>query len=192
MAIKQASSSQRKRSNRRPAGRVEQYIAQVPGLNYGVLDTLVGYALRRAQLRIYQDFDRTVHDWAITPPRFSAMTLLFNNPGLKLTDLAHAMGIARSGAVEVVNALEALGYVQRTPSATDARAHALELTPEGQLVYTKTELCIREHDARVCSGLSPQDQRELVRLLGLLGTGGDQKHHTAQGAVPAPATDSEA
>lgn len=156
-------------SNQRPSGRVEQFIAQIPGVDYGVLDDLVGYALRRAQLRIYLDFFQALEPWDITPPRFSAMTLIHNNPGLKLTDLAQAMGIARSGAVQVVRSLEKLGYVQRSDSRTDKRAHCLRLSEDGQAAYAQIQEAIRQHDTRISAGLTVGEQAELRRLLGLLG-----------------------
>ena len=161
--------SKRSASNRRPTDRVEQFIAQIPGVDYGVLDDLVGYALRRAQLRIYLDFFQALEPWEITPPRFSAMTLIHQNPGLKLTDLAQAMGIARSGAVQVVRALEKLGYVQRTDSSFDRRAHSLALSAKGGQAFRDIQAAIRAHDARISARLNPQDQQELRRLLSLLG-----------------------
>ena len=53
-----------------PSGHFNPHLADV---EYGALDGLVGYAVRRAQLHIYEDFVRSLHAWDITPPRFSAM-----------------------------------------------------------------------------------------------------------------------
>lgn len=156
-------------NHRLPAQRGESAGAQVPGVEYGVLDELVGYALRRAQIRIYQDFLDALGVWSITPPRFSAMTIIHNNSGMKLTELACAMGIARSGAVEVVNSLEKLGFVARTDSMVDKRAHALALTGEGQKALSSITQAIQAHDARISAKLSVAEQAELRRLLDLLG-----------------------
>lgn len=163
-------SSRARQGNRRPSDRLESFLAQVPGVDYGVLDELLGYALRRAQLRIYQDFFEALDAWNITPPRFSAMTLIHHNAGMKLTELAQAMGIARSGAVDVVNSLEKLGFVRRQAAEHDRRAHALELTPEGVRAYGEIAAAIRAHDARISTKLSADEQAQLRHLLGLLGT----------------------
>lgn len=141
----------------------------MPGIEYGVLENLVGYAIRRAQIRIYQDFLDAMAERAITPPRFSAMTIIHGNSGMKLTELSRAMGIARSGAVEVVNSLEKLGYVARTDSATDRRAFALVLTESGNLALQEITVAIQAHDERISRRLSPNEQVELRRLLSLLG-----------------------
>jgi len=156
-------------NQRRPEQRGETSGAELPGVAYGVLDELIGYALRRAQIRIYQDFLDALAPWGVTPPRFSAMTLICHNGGMKLTELARAMGIARSGAVEVVNSLEKLGYVDRTASVSDKRAHALALTPKGQKALEQITEIIRQHDARISSTLSAKEQSELLRLLDKLG-----------------------
>jgi DNA-binding MarR family transcriptional regulator len=155
--------------HRRPEQRGEPSRTRIPGVEYGALDSLIGYALRRAQIRIYQDFLDALEPWAITPPRFSAMTLVAHNRGMKLTELARAMGIARSGAVEVVNSLEKLGYVARAASTRDKRAHALALTSDGETALAAITEATRKHDARISSTLSQAEQLELRRLLDKLG-----------------------
>lgn len=138
-------------------------------MDYGVLTDLVGYTLRRAQIRIYQDFLDVMEPWSITPPRFSALTLIRHNAAMKQTELARAMGIARSGALEVVNSLEKLGYVRRCDSPTDRRAFALELTAEGEKVLEIVTALIREHDARISARLSEAEHLQLRTLLNKLG-----------------------
>ncbi len=154
---------------RRPLQRGEVDVDLVSGVDYGPLTGLIGYNLRRAQIRIYQDFLDTMEPWSITPPRFSAMVLIRHNADMKLTELARAMGIARSGAVEVVNSLEKLGYVKRCDSRTDRRAYALALTQEGEAALKKVTRLIQEHDARISAHLSEAEQRQLRELLERLG-----------------------
>lgn len=144
-------------------------VGLVPDATYGVLSELVGYSLRRAQIRIYQDFLEVMEPWSITPPRFAAMILIRHNAGMKLTELARAMGIARSGAVEVVNSLEKLGYVRRCDSPTDRRAFALELTVVGSDVLDKATSLVSEHDARISARLSQRERAQLRKLLDKLG-----------------------
>src|SRR3990167_9179042 len=91
----------------------------VPGIDYGV---------RRAQLALNDLFIQSLAPWNITPPRFSALVIVSRNPGLKLTQLAKVLGIARSGAVMLVDALEDLGYVARLDVPEDRRAFGLALT----------------------------------------------------------------
>ena len=65
----------------------------VAGLDYGVLDDLLGYALRRAQIALYVDFYRATAGLDVSPPRFAALVLVGRNPGMRQGLLAQAMGL---------------------------------------------------------------------------------------------------
>lgn len=152
-----------------PAGEAGAFEPHLPGFDYGVLDTLVGYAIRRAQIRLYEDFVRSLAQWNITPPRFSALVLISSNPGLKLTDLAKLMGIARSGAVLLVDALEEMKLVARRPALKDKRAYSLALTSTGRKTLEAASAAVMEHDARISRELSAQEKDALRRMLDRIG-----------------------
>lgn len=143
----------------------EPFVAHVPGIQYGVLDTLVGYAVRRAQIRMYESFIHALEPWGITPPRFSAMVIVSLNPGLKLTQLANILGIARSGAVILVDALEDLGYIERRPAPEDRRAFSLALTDKGHADLSRITQIVQTQDRAIVSALSANEQAQLHRLL---------------------------
>ena len=147
--------------------------SHVPGVDYGILDNLVGYAVRRAQILVYDDFLQALAPWDITPPRFSALVLIARNPGMKQTELAQLLGIARSGVVMLTDGLEALGYVRRVASKTDRRAYMLELTSAGSKALAAIEETVREHDARISSRLSDSEKSKLIQLLARLGPAGE-------------------
>jgi DNA-binding MarR family transcriptional regulator len=147
----------------------DPFVPRVPGIDYGVLDTLLGYAVRRAQIRLYEDFVASLSQWGITPPRFSAMVIVSHNPGLKLTQLAKVMGIARSGAVILVDALEELGYMQRHPVPEDRRAFSLALTKKGQADLAAITAAVQLHDERMAQSLAPDEQSQLREWLMLIG-----------------------
>jgi DNA-binding MarR family transcriptional regulator len=71
----------------------------------------------------------------------------------------------------LVDALEANGLVRRHPHPTDRRAILVELTPQGAetcaAMYTQHAEAVSE----LFSDLSQADQKELLRLLNLLGAG---------------------
>jgi DNA-binding MarR family transcriptional regulator len=143
----------------------ELFVAHVPGIQYGVLDSLMGYAVRRAQIRMYETFIMALEPWGITPPRFSAMVIVSLNPGLKLTQLAKIMGIARSGAVILVDALEELGYMQRLPAPEDRRAFSLALTEKGKEDLARITEAVKAQDKDVTNTLNTEEQSQLHRLL---------------------------
>ncbi len=142
---------------------------KIPGIEYGVLDALLGYGVRRTQIVMYEDFIASLAPWNITPPRFSSMVVIDRNPKLKLTELANVLGIARSGAVALIDSLEALGYVLRVPSPTDKRALGLELTDKGRADLAEIIQAVQAHDERMAHRLSPEERAQLLTLLGKVG-----------------------
>lgn len=137
----------------------------VAGVDYDVLDRLVGYGIRRAQIAIYDDFIRALAPWDMTPPRFSALTIIARNPDLKLTELADVLGIARSGAVLLINTLEQMALVERRPAPADKRAWGLHLTAQGTATLAQISQAVVEHDARMAAHLSARERQTLLRLL---------------------------
>jgi DNA-binding MarR family transcriptional regulator len=150
----------------------DPFVPRVPGIDYGVLDTLLGYAVRRAQIRLYEDFVASLAPWGITPPRFSAMVIVARNPGLKLTQLAKVMGIARSGAVILVDALEELDYMKRLPVPEDRRAFSLSLTEKGQRDLLAITQAVQAHDERMARMFTVDEQARLRQQLTQLAGGG--------------------
>ena len=151
----------------------EPFVPRVPGIDYGVLDTLLGYAVRRAQIRLYEDFVTSLAPWGITPPRFSAMVIVSRNPGLKPIQLAKVLGIARSGVVILVDALEELGYMQRHAVPEDRRAFSLSLTQAGQAALVEIIQAVQAHDERMARMFSAQEQALLRQQLTQLAGGAD-------------------
>ena len=147
----------------------DRFVPHVSGIDYGPLDKLVGYAIRRAQLVIYDDFMQALAPWELSPQRYSALTIIARNPGLKQTELGRIIGIARSGVVTVTNALEALGYVERADSAQDKRAFALRRTRRGTQALNKIEQAVRQHDERIAARLTAVEKTTLLRLLAKIG-----------------------
>ena len=140
------------------------------GVEYGVLDELLGYALRRAQIRMTEAFDARLGDEGITTQRFSALVLIARNPGLKQTELASIMGIARSGVLAIVEALSGHGLVERREAPDDARAQALYLTRRGQERLPQIEAMVREHDAAIAQDFSAAEVELLKALLERIST----------------------
>ncbi|HVC12252.1 MAG TPA: hypothetical protein VNE59_11490, partial [Burkholderiales bacterium] len=51
-------------------------IRRVAGLDYDVLDELLGYSLRRAQVAMFLSFHEATRGMEITPPRFTALVVV--------------------------------------------------------------------------------------------------------------------
>lgn len=141
--------------------------ARIEGIDYDILDDLTGYAVRRAQLSIYDDFASTLGMEGITPQRFSSLVIIGGNPGISQTRLAQVMGIARSGVVSIIDGFEQAGLVERQDSG-DRRSYNLRLTREGQRQLKKYKSAVKRHDDRVTQQLSEAERQQLRALLGKL------------------------
>jgi hypothetical protein len=81
--------------------------AAAGALQMGELSELLGYSLKRAQLRVFEDFLRCVAPLQLTPAQFSVLLLLDNNPGRNQTEIANTLGILRPNFVAMLDGLEA-------------------------------------------------------------------------------------
>jgi len=153
--------SQALRSRRRAPAPIER----VPGLDYGVLDELLGYGLRRAQLAILATFESATRGLGMTPPRFTALVIVGANPGLSQATLGSVLGIARSGAMMLVDWMVERGLVERRSKPEDGRTWGLHLTPQGMRQLDAVEKRVALHERQRSARLSKRERAQLVRLL---------------------------
>jgi len=149
-----------------------RYRPEVPGIDYGVLARLGGFAVRRAQLVITEAFDADMQAYGLTTQRFSALVLIACNPGIRQTDLAGILGIARSGVVVLVAALEEAGLVQRSSVDGDRRAAALRVTRSGESRLPEIIARVEAHDAAMFGTFSGAQVEQLADLLRRIGRSG--------------------
>ena len=140
-------------------------MTRVPGVDYGVLDELLGYSLRRAQVALYLAFHAATRGRHITPPRFTALVIVGANPGISQSTLGAVLGIARSGAMLLTNWMVGRGLVERRRRADDGRAWGLHLTRRGTQALDRMKAAVLAEDRRRASKLSAAERRELLRLL---------------------------
>jgi DNA-binding MarR family transcriptional regulator len=124
-------------------------------------------------------FERAYARWVEAPLQNTGLTharvrllgLLDRGGPQIMSALSDDLLVSPRNVTVLVDALEASGLVQRKTHPTDRRAILIELTPQG------VETCAvmyAQHIGAVAglfSDLSDSDQRELLRLLNILGTG---------------------
>jgi len=143
-------------------------IARVPELDYGVLDELLGYSLRRAQVAMFLAFHAATRGQDITPPRFTALVVIGANPGINQSVLGRVLGIARSGAMALTDWFETRGWVERRRNRDDGRAWGLHLTRQGEGLVERMRRAVQAEDRKRAAVLAPKERRELLRLLNKL------------------------
>jgi DNA-binding MarR family transcriptional regulator len=135
-------------------------------IQLGELSDLLGYTLKRAQLRVFGDFLRCVATLQLTPAQFSLLLLLDRNPGRNQTEIASTLGIQRPNFVAMLDALEGRGLCLRKRSESDRRSHVLVLTDKGRATLQRAKkLIATRHEARLTQLLGAPDRTALLRML---------------------------
>ena len=132
------------------------------------LDALAGhagYAVRRFQIWIFQDFMRTLAAVDIRPTQYSVMTVIGANPGLSQMAVAKRLGIERARLVHLLDSLEHRDLVSRVRSATDRRSHALHLTARGRTALAQFRRLAAEHERHVADKIGKENRERLLQIL---------------------------
>lgn len=135
------------------------------GAREGRLAGLLGYAVRRAQLRVFQDLAATMDRFGLTPGQVGALLLIEANRGLSQTELGAALGIERSSVVPLIDQMEAKGLVHRLAHARDRRAHALALSEAGMTLVRRFLPALERHERRIAKSLNAAERKQLLDLL---------------------------
>jgi DNA-binding MarR family transcriptional regulator len=140
--------------------------AEDAALQLGELSELLGYSLKRAQLRVFEDFLRCVAPLQLTPAQFSVLLLLDRNPGRNQTEIASTLGILRPNFVAMLDGLESRDLCTRIRSTNDRRSHILMLTDKGRAVLSRAKkLVATKHEARLNELLGPANRAALLEML---------------------------
>ena len=71
----------------------------VPDAGHNPLDEYVGYALRRAQIAVFEEFIREFEPLDLRPAQFSVLLVIHRDPGLNQSEVAARLGIQRANFV---------------------------------------------------------------------------------------------
>jgi len=137
-------------------------------IRLGHLRELLGYSLRRAHVRAFNDFAATMGPFKLSPGQLGLLLLVEANPGANQSALARAIGLDRSTLVSLIDTLEARGLLSRRPSKDDRRSHAIVLEPEGERFLEEITPALRAHEDRIAAGLTDAERDTLRRLLNRL------------------------
>lgn len=138
-------------------------------LDIGELADLLGYSMKRAQLKVFDDFLRVMEPLQLTPAQFSVLLLLERNPGRNQTEVANTLGILRPNFVAMLDSLEARELCVRKRSSSDRRSHVLMLTEKGKTTLARAKKFVAgKHEARLSEVLGEDNRVALVQMLAKL------------------------
>jgi len=136
-------------------------------LQLGELSEQLGYVLKRAQLKVFENFLRCMASLQLTPAQFSVLLLVEKNPGRNQTEIASTLGILRPNFVALLDELESRDLCVRVRSSNDRRSHILRLTEKGRAVLSRARKLIEtRHEARLRELLGNENRDLLLAMLG--------------------------
>ncbi|MCK1395329.1 MarR family transcriptional regulator [Bradyrhizobium sp. 1] len=147
-------------------GRKDATDGQPEALQLGELSEQLGYVLKRAQLKVFENFLRCMASLQLTPAQFSVLLLVEKNPGRNQTEIASTLGILRPNFVALLDNLESRDLCARIRSTNDRRSHILVLTDKGKAVLARAKkLVATKHEARLNELLGQANREALLGML---------------------------
>ncbi len=129
-------------------------------VNFGLLDDLIGYRLRRAQMNFFSKFGEICSDLGISPGLFAVLNIVECNPGLTQTRVAQALGNDRSAMVAAVDKLEGMNLIERRPAKNDRRSYALFMTEYGREFFASLCERVLAHENEMAERLKDDNEKE--------------------------------
>lgn len=140
-------------------------------LRIGVLDEMIAYQLRRAQVCVYNHFAQRLEHTQVTPGQLALLIKIQHNGGISQTALAKANGIERSTLGEIIDRFEKRQWVERRKHHSDRRAYALHLTEQGRRFLDGVVPTALALEAELLASWSEDERFRLVNLLKKLADG---------------------
>ena len=145
--------------------------SQAPdGLDYGLLNDLVGHLLRHAFLRGQQVFSAVFADEEITPLQFMVLELVSRNEGVTHREISAAMSTSASVLTTALKPLVDRGILLRAPVQGDARKVGYSLSAAGSDWFFSIRERIHKAEAELMSplddGLRESLHCGLLKLVG--------------------------
>ena len=123
-------------------------------------------AVMRVQQIVLGAVDEVLRPFDLTFARYEALVLLqFSRKGsLPLGKMGERLMIHPTSVTNIVDRLEAQGFLRRVPHPTDRRTTLAEITDEGREIVAEATRAVTEASFAM-DGLSERELEQLIRLL---------------------------
>lgn len=101
----------------------------------------------------------------LTAVQYAALAAIDAHPGVDATRLSEIIYFDRSTIGDVLDRIEAKGWIVRESTASDRRLKLLSISPAGRAVLKQVEPAIRRIQGRLLAPLTEAEGRNVVRLL---------------------------
>lgn len=124
----------------------------------------IGFLISRVHVVMHRDFLALLEPLGLEPRLFGALTAIAATEPVAQAGLARLLGVSGARVVQLADALEERGLVERRRDPADRRTSLLQLQPGADAVLARARALAEEVNARVAP-LSAAETRRLVPLL---------------------------
>lgn len=110
-------------------------------------------------------YDQFMKPLGITRAQWWVLAHLSRHDGMMQTQLADVLEVGKASLGDVIESLEAGGWVQRRPDPADKRAKRVYLTKPAQTLIKRMTVMENDFNSQILSDLSSEEIAELIRSL---------------------------
>jgi MarR family 2-MHQ and catechol resistance regulon transcriptional repressor len=131
--------------------------------------------LMKAHRTLRRHAERSIEVLEMCLSDFAILEALLHKGPQSVRDLGRRIDLTSGAMTTAIDRLETRGLVTRTDHATDRRAWAIHLTPEGKALISKVFAEHGQAMERAMRGLSKSERATLTDLLKRLGTTAEEQ-----------------
>jgi DNA-binding MarR family transcriptional regulator len=146
----------------RSTGESQSRVGAPGTVDMSYLEGAIGYAIRRAQIAIFEDIFRAFGEHKVTTAQFSVLAVVADNPGINQADLALALGVERPRMVPIINELQKNGLATRVVDDQDGRTRRIHLTRSGRKLLETLKARFAEHQRRMLKRLGADSPERIL------------------------------
>jgi DNA-binding MarR family transcriptional regulator len=124
------------------------------------------FALLRAAGHVEAEVESRLNRGGLSIPKLAALHQLVNaGVALPLGQLAERLSCVKSNVTQLVDRLEADGFVERAPDPADRRARLAVITDAGRRAYEQGKQIQQEAERELFGVLSPAESTQFLDLI---------------------------
>jgi len=128
-------------------------------------DIKLGYLIHDVSRMRRTAFDQLMKPLGITRAQWWVLAHLSRHDGMAQTQLASMLDVGKASLGSLLDRLEATGFIERRPDATDRRMKRIFLTRSSMQLLEQLVDAEREFNERILGHLTDKDRDELIRML---------------------------
>jgi DNA-binding MarR family transcriptional regulator len=126
----------------------------------------IGFLLSSLGHAVAAQFSARLAPLGLEPRQFALLRRVASLEGGSQQALGELLGIPPSRMVALVDELEARSLLERRPSPSDRRAHALHLTTAGKRLLTKATALAAAFEVELTQDLAEAERAQLIEWMG--------------------------